>query len=141
MFEFDCILLKPCLLQPCFHVAGLPSLITDLYCIPAPTTTTTTTTTTTITTNHDNKHNTNNDNNNTTTNNDDNNHNYDDNTNNVVVRSQQGNKGKRGLEYGATARKRFSTNTYRKLVLFLQTSPKIFGDLREFTAECNLGIV
>ena len=22
MFEFDCILLKPCLLQPCFHVAG-----------------------------------------------------------------------------------------------------------------------
>ena len=23
MFEFDGILLKPCLLQPCFHVAGL----------------------------------------------------------------------------------------------------------------------
>ena len=22
MFEFDGILLKPCLLQPCFHVAG-----------------------------------------------------------------------------------------------------------------------
>ena len=22
MFEFDCILLKPCLLHPCFHVAG-----------------------------------------------------------------------------------------------------------------------
>ena len=25
MFEFDGILLKPCLLQPCFHVAGRPS--------------------------------------------------------------------------------------------------------------------
>ena len=41
---------------------------------------------------------------------------------------------------GANRRKRFSTNTYRKLVLFLQTSPKVSRNLREFTGECNLGI-
>ena len=38
-------------------------------------------------------------------------------------------------------RKRFSTNTYGKLVLFLQKSPSISGNLREFTGECNLGIL
>ena len=37
--------------------------------------------------------------------------------------------------------KRFSTNTYRKLVLFLEKSPKISGNLREFTGECNLEIL
>ena len=59
----------------------------------------------------------------------------------------------RGLEYGvrapifcgkyasANGRKRFSTNTHRNLVLFLQTSRKIFGNLREFSGECNLGIL
>ena len=29
---------------------------------------------------------------------------------------------------------------YRKLVLFLQTSLEISGDLREFSGECNLGV-
>ena len=38
-------------------------------------------------------------------------------------------------------RKRLSTNTYRKLVLFLQKSPKVSGNLQEFTGECNLGIL
>ena len=42
---------------------------------------------------------------------------------------------------GANRRKRFSTNTYSELVLFLQKSPKVFGNLREFTGECNLGIL
>ena len=32
-------------------------------------------------------------------------------------------------------RKQFSTNTHRKLVLFLQKSPKVSGDLRESTGE------
>ena len=27
MFEFDCIMLKPCLPQPCFHVAGIIIII------------------------------------------------------------------------------------------------------------------
>ena len=40
-----------------------------------------------------------------------------------------------------TGQKRFSTNTYRKLVLLLQKSPKISRNLREFTGECNLGIL
>ena len=60
---------------------------------------------------------------------------------------------KRGLEYGvralvfygkstgANGRKRFPTNTYRNIVLFSQNSPKISGNLREFTGECNLGIL
>ena len=38
-------------------------------------------------------------------------------------------------------RKRLSTNTYRKPVLFLQKSPKVSGNLRESTGECNLGIL
>ena len=51
-------------------------------------------------------------------------------------------KAKRGLEYGVRApvfcgnlrEKTVSTNTYRKkLVVFLQKSPKISGNLREFT--------
>ena len=37
--------------------------------------------------------------------------------------------------------KRFSTNTYRSLALFLQKSPKISGNLQEFTGECNLDIL
>ena len=64
-----------------------------------------------------------------------------------------GTAAKRVLEYGVRApgflrkstganeRKRFSTNTYRKLVLFLQTSPKISANLREISGECNLGIL
>ena len=40
---------------------------------------------------------------------------------------------------GANGRKQCSTNTYRRLVLFLQTSPETSGNLREFTGECNLG--
>ena len=39
---------------------------------------------------------------------------------------------------GANRRKRFSTKTYRKLVLFLQKSSKVSGNLREFKGECNL---
>ena len=42
---------------------------------------------------------------------------------------------------GANGRKQFSANTYMKLVLFLQRSPNISGNLREFTGECNLGIL
>ena len=44
-----------------------------------------------------------------------------------------------GLRFSteANGRKRFSTNTYRKLILFLLKSPKVSGDLREFTGECN----
>ena len=42
---------------------------------------------------------------------------------------------------GANGRNQFSTNTYRKLVLFLQKSPKVSGNLREFAGECNLGIL
>ena len=38
-------------------------------------------------------------------------------------------------------RKRFSTNTYRNRVCFLEKSSKISGNLREFTGECNLGIL
>ena len=34
-----------------------------------------------------------------------------------------------------------STNTYRKLVLILQKSLKISGNLRECMGECNLGIL
>ena len=40
--------------------------------------------------------------------------------------------------------KRFFTNTYGNIdliVLFLHTSPKISGNLREFTRECNVGIL
>ena len=36
---------------------------------------------------------------------------------------------------------RFSTKTCWKLVLFLQKSLKISGNLREFMGECNLGIL
>ena len=42
---------------------------------------------------------------------------------------------------GANRRKRFSTNTYRNTVLFLQKSPRITGNLRELTGSCNLGIL
>ena len=38
-------------------------------------------------------------------------------------------------------RKRFSTNTYRNIGLFLQQSLNISGNLREFTGYCNLGIL
>ena len=41
---------------------------------------------------------------------------------------------------GANGRTRFSPNTNITPVLFLQTSPKVSGNLREFTGECNLGI-
>ena len=41
---------------------------------------------------------------------------------------------------GANRRKRFSTKTCRKLVLFSQESPKISGNFREFTGECSLGM-
>ena len=43
--------------------------------------------------------------------------------------------------YGSKRQKRFSTNTYRKLVLLLHKSSKISGNLREFTGYCNLGIL
>ena len=36
-----------------------------------------------------------------------------------------------------TGETRFSTNTYRKPVLFLHTSLRISGNLWEFTGECN----
>ena len=36
---------------------------------------------------------------------------------------------------------RWSATTTGKLCLFFQEPPKIFGDLREFTGECNLGIL
>ena len=42
---------------------------------------------------------------------------------------------------GANGRKRFSTNTYRNIDLFLHKSPKVFGSLREFTGKCNPGIL
>ena len=42
---------------------------------------------------------------------------------------------------GANGRKRFSTKTHRKLVLFLQESPKVSGNLREIMGGCNLGIL
>ena len=42
---------------------------------------------------------------------------------------------------GTNGRERFSTKAYRKLVLFLQKSSKISGNLREFPGECNLGIL
>ena len=35
----------------------------------------------------------------------------------------------------------FPRTPYRKLILFLQKSPKISGDLRDFAGECNLGIL
>ena len=38
-------------------------------------------------------------------------------------------------------RKRFSTNAYRNIGLFLQKSPKVSENLREFTGECDLGIL
>ena len=40
--------------------------------------------------------------------------------------------------YRSKREKRFPTNTCRKLVLFLQKSPKVSGNLRGFTEECNL---
>ena len=42
---------------------------------------------------------------------------------------------------GANGSKRSSMNTYRKFVLLLQRSPKISGNIKEFTGECNLGIL
>ena len=42
---------------------------------------------------------------------------------------------------GANGSKRFSTETHRNIVLFLQKSPNISGNLRESTGECNLGIL
>ena len=41
----------------------------------------------------------------------------------------------------ANGRKRFSTNTYRKLVVFLQRYPKVSGNLRKLAGECNLGVL
>ena len=38
-------------------------------------------------------------------------------------------------------RKRFFTNTYRKLVLFFHKLSNISRHLRKFTGECNLGIL
>ena len=42
---------------------------------------------------------------------------------------------------GANEGKRFSAKTYRKPVLFLHKSPKISRSLREFTGDCNIGIL
>ena len=42
---------------------------------------------------------------------------------------------------GANGRKRFSTNTYRHIVLLLRKSPNISESLEESTGECNLGIL
>ena len=42
---------------------------------------------------------------------------------------------------GANGRKLFSTNTYRKLVLFLLTSPKVSGNPWEFSGEGDLGML
>ena len=42
---------------------------------------------------------------------------------------------------GANGRNQFSANMYRKLVSFLRRSPNIPGNLREFSGECNLGIL
>ena len=40
-----------------------------------------------------------------------------------------------------TGEKQLSTKSYRNIVFFLQKSPNISGNLREFTGECNLGIL
>ena len=77
-------MLEPCLLQPCFHVAGIREGVLE-YGVRAP--------------------------------------------------------APCGKSTGANGRKRFSTNMYRKLVLFLRRSPKISGNFREFTGECNLSIL
>ena len=43
--------------------------------------------------------------------------------------------------FGSKREKTVFHETYRKPVLFLQKSPKISRNLREFTGECNLGIL
>ena len=69
-----------------------------------------------------------------------------------VYRTVEHTVDKRALEYevrvplflrdptGANGRKQFFTKSYGRLCLFLQKSPKVSGNLREFTGECNLGI-
>ena len=42
---------------------------------------------------------------------------------------------------GANGRKRFSTTTHATLMLFLQESPNISGNLWECSGQCNLGIM
>ena len=42
--------------------------------------------------------------------------------------------------YRTNRGKRFSAKTYGRFVLFLQKSAKVFGNFREFTGKCNLGI-
>ena len=59
----------------------------------------------------------------------------------IIVIMSAGTNGIIRRSTGTTGRKRFSTKAYRKLVLFLHTSPTISGDLREFTGECSLGIL
>ena len=44
-------------------------------------------------------------------------------------------------EVCGSGRERFSTKTYRKLLLFLQKSPKVSGSLREVIGECSLGFL
>ena len=44
--------------------------------------------------------------------------------------------------YGSKRENRcFPINTYRKLVLFLHKSPNVSRNMREFTGECNLGML
>ena len=43
--------------------------------------------------------------------------------------------------YGSKQENRFSTKAYRKFVLFLQKSPNISGNLRDFTGACDLRIL
>ena len=43
--------------------------------------------------------------------------------------------------YGNLREKTDCHKTCRKLVFFLRKSPKISGNLREFSGECNLGIL
>ena len=42
--------------------------------------------------------------------------------------------------YESKQEQMFPTNTYRNIVLLVQTSPNISGILRESTGECNLGV-